>query len=276
MYGVEGDLSGTLLNSNLNVSPQSPIGTTATANANADIDWYGTARGRLGWSQGPWLLYGTGGLAFGHADLSSSISSATLALSSQTSSVRAGWVAGAGINYMWSPNVILSLNYQYIDLGKLSVGSSATSLAGETLVQNANSHAQFQIVTAGLSWLFYPSAQQPWEGAYAGGHAGGAWGNDTDASYYYAPVLTASDLRLKRDIALIDRLDDGLGLYRFRYLWSDTVYVGVMAQEVALRYPNAVVHDPSGYLRVDYSQLGLKFMTLSEWDALGGFQSFAN
>ena len=53
-----------------------------------------------------------------------------------------------------------------------------------------------------------------------------------------------SDARLKRDIALVGRRDDGLGLYRYRYLWSDTVYVGVMAQEVALIHPDAVVRDP--------------------------------
>jgi len=268
VYGLEADISATHLNTNLNLVLQNPLPATALANANADIDWYGTVRGRLGWTQGPWLFYGTGGLAYGHASLSSSITSATLALSGQTSSVRAGWVAGAGIDYMWSPNVILSLDYQYVDLGNLSVGSSAAG-AG-TLSQSANAHAQFQIVTAGLSWLFYPSARQPWEGAYAGGHAGGAWGNNTDASYSFTPALGASDVRLKRDIALVGRLDDGLGLYRFRYLWSDTVYVGVMAQEVALLHPDAVVRGPlDGYLRVDYGRLGLKLMTLSEWDARG-------
>jgi hypothetical protein len=81
-------------------------------------------------------------------------------------------------------------------------------------------------------------------------------------------VIFASDARLKRDIALVGRLDDGLGLYRYRYLWSDTVYVGVMAQEVALIHPEAVVRDVlDDYLRVDYGRLGLKLMTLLEWDA---------
>jgi hypothetical protein len=78
----------------------------------------------------------------------------------------------------------------------------------------------------------------------------------------------ASDIRLKRNIELVGRLDDGLGLYRYRYLWSDAVYVGVMAQEVAFVHPDAVVQGPDGYLRVKYSRLGLKLMTLPEWDAL--------
>ena len=83
-----------------------------------------------------------------------------------------------------------------------------------------------------------------------------------------APTATPSDIRLKRDITLVGRLDDGLGLYRYRYLWSDTVYVGVMAQEVALIHPEAIVRDAlDDYLRVDYGRLGLHLMTLPEWDA---------
>jgi len=272
VYGVETDISATHLNTNLNLVLQNPLPQTAIANANADIDWYGTVRGRLGWSQGPWLLYGTAGLAYGHADLSSSIAGVILATTAQTSSVRAGWVAGAGIDYMWSPNVVLSLGYQYVDLGNLSVASSVvnTGGGGGSLVQSANAHAQFHVVTAGLSWLFYPGARQSWEGGYIGGHGGGAWGNDTDASYAFTPTIIVSDARLKRDIVLVGRLDDGLGLYRFRYLWSDTVYVGVMAQEVALLHPEAVVRSSSDhYLRVDYGRLGLKLMTLADWTGSG-------
>lgn len=268
VYGLEADISATHLNTDLNLGLLNLIPLPATANAT--IDWYGTVRGRLGWTQGPLLFYGTGGLAYGHADLSSSISSAPLALSAQTSSVRAGWVAGAGIDYLWSSNVILSFGYQYVDLGNLSLASSTTGGGGSVLSQSANAHARFQMVTAGLSWRFYPTAPQSWEGLYAGGHAGGAWGNDTDASYFFRPPAPPSDVRLKCDIELVGRLDNGLGLYRFRYLWSDTIYVGVMAQEVALIRPDAVVRDGlDDYLRVDYGRLGLKFMTLPEWEARG-------
>ena len=50
----------------------------------------------------------------------------------------------------------------------------------------------------------------------------------------------ASDTRLKRDIAQVGEVDNGINLYRYRYLWSDTTYVGVMAQEVAEVIPEAV------------------------------------
>lgn len=79
-----------------------------------------------------------------------------------------------------------------------------------------------------------------------------------------------SDARLKRDIRKVGQLANGLNLYRYRYLWSDKVYVGVMAQEVALLEPKAVMHGPDGFLRVDYGRLGLRMMTWDEWLAHGG------
>ncbi len=52
-------------------------------------------------------------------------------------------------------------------------------------------------------------------------------------------------------------------------IWRDTVYVGVMAQEVALLRPDAVVRDAlDDYLRVDYSRLGLRLMTLPQWETV--------
>lgn len=73
------------------------------------------------------------------------------------------------------------------------------------------------------------------------------------------PPPVTSDRRLKRDILRLGCLDNGICLYRFRYLWDDTFYVGVMAQEVERILPNAVVHGPDGYLRVRYDLLGPQF-----------------
>lgn len=191
-----------------------------------------------------------------------------MSLNASTSSVRAGWVAGAGVEYLVRPDVALTLGYQYVDLG--SVGFAAASpLAGTNLTINANTRAAFSVVTVGFNWRFPAgptSPTMPWQGGYVGGHGGGAWGLSTDATY--GTTFAVSDARLKRDIVLVGRLPDGLGLYRYRYLWSDTVFVGVMAQEVALIHPEAVIHDPlDDYLRVNYTRLGLHLMTWPEWQA---------
>ena len=82
--------------------------------------------------------------------------------------------------------------------------------------------------------------------------------------------VSCSDIRLKRDIVALGRLDNGLMLYRYRYLWSKQVYVGVMAQEVAAMMPEAVLRNDDGYLLVDYSRLGLRLQTWREWIAHPG------
>ena len=78
-----------------------------------------------------------------------------------------------------------------------------------------------------------------------------------------------SDRRLKRGIARVATLPSGLGLYRFKYLWSATEYVGVMAQEVRERVPAAVVEGADGFLRVDYAMLGFEMLTYAAWQRQG-------
>ncbi len=76
-----------------------------------------------------------------------------------------------------------------------------------------------------------------------------------------------SDVRVKRDITPIAKLENGLRLYRYRYAWSDTLYVGVMAQEVLEVAPHAVSRGADGYLRVNYARLGLRMQLWEEWIA---------
>lgn len=64
-----------------------------------------------------------------------------------------------------------------------------------------------------------------------------------------------SDRRAKTDIKRIGKLDDGTGVYSYRYKGSDAPQVGVMAQEVEKKHPNAVTTGSDGFKRVNYLQL---------------------
>jgi hypothetical protein len=72
-----------------------------------------------------------------------------------------------------------------------------------------------------------------------------------------------SDRRTKEEILRIGQHPLGLGIYRFRYkapyaeLHGAGRRVGVMADEVAEKYPEAVCRHADGYLRVDYGRLFL-------------------
>jgi outer membrane immunogenic protein len=267
VFGVEADVQATQLKSfmsdNLMASSPGPLPPGSFAQTTTSVDWYSTLRGRFGVAAGKWLFFGTAGLAFGNVGLTSDFGTFGLSTHLQTSEVKVGGVVGAGVEYLFSPNVSFNVLYQYIDLGRLNASSSAMLVLPPTLTlnQSVSTHAQFQTVTAGLSWHFAPMPSSgPWTGFYAGGHAGGAWGNSANASYdsTLAGPIQFSDDRLKRDVVLLGRSSDGLGIYSFKYHWSDAIHVGVMAQEVALVQPRAVLRDAlTGYLAVDYRRLAL-------------------
>ena len=87
------------------------------------LDWFGTARGRVGFLPADRiLLYATGGLAYGHFSGSSS----TLPMNFGTwTSTNAGWTVGAGVESALGANWSVKLEYLYMDLGSVG-GSSAT------------------------------------------------------------------------------------------------------------------------------------------------------
>lgn len=80
-----------------------------------------------------------------------------------------------------------------------------------------------------------------------------------------------SDMRLKRDIQYLATLENGIKVYSFRYLWEETMRVGVMAQDL-LRDPahaHAVIRARNGFYAVEYGALGLRMTTLAEWRRSG-------
>lgn len=70
-------------------------------------------------------------------------------------------------------------------------------------------------------------------------------------------ALAASDRRLKENIEKVGEFDDGLGVYRWNYIWDEpqTRQEGVMADEVAELRPWAVGPEIAGFATVDYARL---------------------
>ncbi len=70
--------------------------------------------------------------------------------------------------------------------------------------------------------------------------------------------LNVSDVRLKTGIERVGIAANGLPVYNFKYIGSDAVYRGVMAQDVLEIFPEAVSTMPNGYLAVRYDILGMR------------------
>jgi outer membrane immunogenic protein len=115
VIGAVGDMSWLNASGNADVEPGIINPTGSDYSVDTSMNWLGTIRGRVGFELGDALIYGTGGVAFGgvesdlHEDGSDRIGS--------DSNTQIGWTAGVGVNYMATENVVLGLEYLYVDLG---------------------------------------------------------------------------------------------------------------------------------------------------------------
>ena len=78
------------------------------------LNWFGTARGRIGYATGNALIYATGGFAFGGLHKEVSMTIANL-LGDKTAT---GYAVGGGIEYKWSASWSIKGEYQYLNFGK--------------------------------------------------------------------------------------------------------------------------------------------------------------
>jgi outer membrane immunogenic protein len=108
----------------------SPFGSVAGDNTvfNTEQNWLGTVRGRAGFAASNWLIYGTGGLAYGHVEHGLI---ETLVAPNQNrfrtaseSRIAVGWTAGAGIEYGFG-NWSIGAEYLYVDLGRSTINQAA-------------------------------------------------------------------------------------------------------------------------------------------------------
>jgi outer membrane immunogenic protein len=94
------------------------------------LAWLGTARGRVGYANGGWLFYGTGGLAYGEINASGNALPAPSILGPNTpftwhqSATKVGWTAGAGVENAFASHWSWKVEYLYVDLGNATANVS--------------------------------------------------------------------------------------------------------------------------------------------------------
>jgi outer membrane immunogenic protein len=159
LVGLEADIqsSGIKGSDSRTLSPAF-FDVTSTSMAKS-IDWLGTLRGRVGFLATPqWLLYTTGGLAYGKANISFNtvdvtsgcVALATLCAAGSSSGVRAGWTAGAGAEAMLAPNWSVKVEYLYVDLGRRSADIPSPTIPA--IIFSPSTNFRENIVRAGLNY----------------------------------------------------------------------------------------------------------------------------
>jgi len=141
LLGLETDLQGTNPRSRgslVSYGQEAATGDVALSaiEHNKDVEWLGTARGRLGFLPWPELLaYATGGLAFGKAAADVHVTQDwtgpflapylnSIGSVGQFAGVKTGWTIGAGLEWMFAPNLSLKGEILYYELGAARFASS--------------------------------------------------------------------------------------------------------------------------------------------------------
>jgi len=123
----------------------------ASLDASHKLPWFGTARSRLGILVTPsTLLYGTAGIAYGKVQSDYNLNlfgSPTAAVNFKD--VKAGWTAGAGVEFALAGNWSTKIEYLYVDLGKSQITASAGGVVA-TLDRSFTDH----IARVGLNYRF--------------------------------------------------------------------------------------------------------------------------
>ena len=185
VLGLEADINATDANSHSN-SAVGVVDVTGphlqTAFSTKSVDWFGTVRGRVGFTLPSYpnlMVYGTGGFAYGQvvhnvgfADTFFAPGAAVIGGNAlghgYSDSTKTGWTAGGGIE--WSPSQFpawsLKAEYLYVDLGSTNANSvplngGAPALIGGTtpvFAATQSSPTRFHTVRVGVNWHFDPFA----------------------------------------------------------------------------------------------------------------------
>ncbi len=152
------------------LEPGIPTNFFTSTQTSRSVDYIGTVRGRLGWLFTPTLLiYGTGGLAYGGVNLSTTYFTSADGVfygpgagAGTFANTLAGWTAGGGVEWMFMPNWSAKVEYLYYDLGSVRTPGALVSgpnpaggnPLGWAYGAQSSTHFSGNIVRAGLNYHF--------------------------------------------------------------------------------------------------------------------------
>jgi outer membrane immunogenic protein len=156
VVGIEGDIAWRHRTDSANMVPFAGAPTDQVNVANSQ-NWLGTVRPRAGIALGNVLLYGTGGVAFGEVEHSYQeirVTTGQARMLADTST-RTGWTAGAGVQWAFTPQWSIGVEYLHVDLGSTTLAQGPSIVAGLAFPTSQTTFSnRSDIVRAKLDWQF--------------------------------------------------------------------------------------------------------------------------
>ena len=158
VFGWEADIQGSGIGGRANQNLASGLELTAST-AQHTLDWFGTIRGRVGFTPTPeLLLYVTGGLAYGELSDRASVRGMGSGLigtfSDAVDGNRIGWTVGGGGELALSPrDWSFKAEYLYVDLGSRTLHLANNPIFPASFIDYEFEH-RYHIVRVGLNYRF--------------------------------------------------------------------------------------------------------------------------
>jgi outer membrane immunogenic protein len=159
VWGIEGDFSWSGVEGEKLLLPYPANSGSPAWDFESTVDWLATVRGRLGFANGPILLYATGGVAF--ADVSARLDLVGIGYGGygEKSETRTGYAVGGGLEWALSRNWGLKAEYLYVNLGEFGgvlPGMQTTSCdpACPHTTDGFKGDLELHTIRAGLNYKF--------------------------------------------------------------------------------------------------------------------------
>jgi outer membrane immunogenic protein len=151
VLGVETDIQATTQKANgASVCAALACGVAITQTSEDSIPWLGTLRLRAGVAFDRFLVYGTGGAAYGDFKSTQTMTTVLGSVTTAVSNQRPAWVIGGGVEAMLTRNWSVKFEYLYLDTGRFT---TTYSLAGIGLITD-ESRMTDNIVRLGVNYRF--------------------------------------------------------------------------------------------------------------------------
>lgn len=155
VFGVEAAINGVGTNNNHSRCVGLNVG---EFNCDSDNNWYATFVGRIGYAQGPVMIYGLGGVAW--ADNNNRFREDGYVrywpdgVWHDDNGNDAGWVAGIGLEYALNPHCLLRVEYSHVDFSNGNNSFDAVDNDGYTWHFDNGADLSFDVIKIGASYKF--------------------------------------------------------------------------------------------------------------------------
>ena len=159
VLGLETDFQGADIRAQQTVSTNVPTFFPFQTKGEQNLDFLGTTRGRFGVALlDSMILYGTGGLAYGHVELSTTSTNpgcVGICTRGSTSKMLPGWTAGGGAEFAFLPRWSVKGEYLYYDLGQVSQSLTDSNGRFSGTFQTYRVNFQGNVIRLGVNYKFW-------------------------------------------------------------------------------------------------------------------------